>query len=247
MSVNRDTVRWCHVTEVRALRAGTSGTRVQQQLGLRIEKRECRVVRDVTDFWLDQRIGEWTAAFRIVAVKGRPAIGEVRIFPAHDVVDAADGSVPQWPSGEWVSGTLAGVRAAIPTGGVTAKILQDVKPHLMRRLAEHIVRLLYRNQRGRVPPPVLQYFSPYAPPRVRSTRGRKSLSHAFYAQIARDYDDARRTGRPPAQCLMQQHHAPESRVRGWIHRARRLGFLEGPVLHGKASGTFSSNGGKKRR
>jgi hypothetical protein len=31
-----------------------------------------------------------------------------------------------------------------------------------------------------------------------------------------------------------------NQVRGWIHRARRGGFLEGPMLQGKASGTLSA-------
>ena len=229
-SPDTENVRWSVVVNTRALNARISGTEVQKRLGLKIEKQTVRVVQRVADFWIEQRIGDWVAAYRVVASRGRPWIGEVRIFPAGDVVAR--------PEGEWVSGTLAGVLAKVPAGGVTAKILADVKPHRWRRVAEHIIRALYR-ERGIVRMPMLQHFSPYAPKRTRSTRGRKVLPDEFYAQVALEYDEARRAGRPPAKSLMKKYHAPENRVRGWIHRARRGGFLEGPVLQGKASGTLS--------
>jgi hypothetical protein len=222
-------VSWSVVVDTRALNARISGTEVKR-LGLTIAKQTVRVVPRVADFWIEQRIGAWVAAYRVVAAKGRPWIGEVRLFPA--------GDVGARPAGEWVTGTLTGVLAKVPAGGVTAKILADVKPHRWRRVAEHIIRALYR-ERGTTRMPTLQHFSPYTPKRARSSRGRKPLPAQFYADVAREYDAACRAGRPPAQTLMKKYHAPESRVRGWIHRARRGGFLEGPVLQGKASGTLS--------
>jgi hypothetical protein len=221
-------VSWSLVVDTRALNARISGTDAKR-LGVTIEKRTVRVVPRVADLWIEQRIGDWVAAYRVVASHGRPWIGEVRVFPRESVGR---------PAGEWVAGTLAGVLAKVPAGGVTAKILADVKPHRWRRGAEHVIRALYR-ERGPARMPTLHHFAPYKPQRARSTRGRKPLPIQFYLDVAREYDAACRAGRPPAQSLMKKYHAPESRVRGWIHRARRGGFLEGPVLQGKASGTLS--------
>ena len=227
-TADTDRVRFSAVTSTRALREGISGTAVQRELGVTVELQRLRVVRGVADLWLEQRIGEWIAAYRVIAAQGRPWIGEIRIFPADTIFER------ERPKGEWVSGTLAGVRATVPAGGVTARILAEVKPRRWRRIAEQVIRVLYRT-RGRSHP-LLRPFTPYGPKRVRSPRGRKALPAEFYRAIAAEFDAARRAGLPPVKTLMKKRHAQESCVRGWIHRARRDGFLERPVLQEMASG-----------
>ena len=224
-------VKWSLAALPRALDPRTSGTEVRRRLGLKIEKRALQVVRRVEDFWLEERTDDWIAAYRIVAANGRPWIGEIRVFPV--------GTFKQRPEGEWVEGLLAGVRASVPAGGVTGKILAHVKPQRWRRIAEHVIRSLYRDG-AEARKSSLKLFRPYGPKRARSPRGRKALSDAFMEQIAREHTEARDAGVQPTKSLMKKHGAPESRVRGWIHRARRRGFLEKPVLQGTARGTLAA-------
>jgi hypothetical protein len=228
-SSNTGEVKWSVEVGRRALDPRVSGTEVQKRLGLKIEKLEVQVVPRVADFWIEHRTGAWIAAYRIVAANGRPWIGEIRVFPAGDFSER--------PKGEWVEGTLAGVQAPVPIGGLTGKVLADLQPQRWRRAAAHVIRSLYGTPAG-ARMPVMKLFAPYAPKRVHSARGRTPLSDEFYTEIARKYTEALGAGHRPVQTLMKLYKAPENRVRGWIHRARQRGFLERPVLQGKASGTL---------
>jgi hypothetical protein len=65
-------------------------------------------------------------------------------------------------------------------------------------------------------------------PRIRAPRGRpqRGGSAKFYKQIAEAYRQAAAAGLNPIKEIARQNGAPENTVHQWIHRARRLNFLE---------------------
>jgi len=60
---------------------------------------------------------DWTAAYRVVPQDGAPVIAEVRVFPRESGWRMA---------GEW-SGVYLGLHATVPRGGITARLLRQVR------------------------------------------------------------------------------------------------------------------------
>lgn len=81
----------------------------------------------VDNVWMVHPLNaEWAAAYRFV-VHGRDLVpAEMRIYPRE----------PGWDEGEW-SGTVAGYRAAVPAGGLTAAIARQGADFGDRMLERH--------------------------------------------------------------------------------------------------------------
>ncbi len=209
-----------------------------RRLALDVTSRPGRFVRRVSDVWLEQPIDDrWMAAYRIVTGDGRPRVAELRVFPRED------GFVSR-PPGEW-SGGFKGVEAQAPRQGLKKAIINRV------RLQEwttqvRAIRAAWEQQvgpeRARVMKGVLARFGPLPaspPPRTGTPgRGRPALPDEFYATVAAEYVAALEAGRPPVKAIAQRHATSEARVRGWVHRARAKGLLEGRG-QGQALGTLS--------
>jgi hypothetical protein len=72
----------------------------------------------VDEAWLEAAVDEdWLAAYRIVQQEGAPVIAEVRVFPREAGARTA---------GEW-SGSYLGLLAAVPQGGITARLLRTLR------------------------------------------------------------------------------------------------------------------------
>ena len=186
------------------------------------------------DVWLEQPIDDrWMAAYRIVTSGGRPRLAELRIFPLED-----------WerrPRGEW-SGVWKGVDAAAPRQSLTKAVLRRVRPHLWTTQTRAILTWIGQQPGGRQRLDVLARFGlpvpAMAPQTSGSRRGRPPRPDEFYARIAAEYVAALRASRRPIKTIAEKRHEPEPRVRGWIHRARRRGLLEGGgqgTTHGQLS------------
>jgi len=210
-----------------------------ERWGLTVAKQEGRfVIGGVTDVWLERALDtSWIAAYRLVASRGRLRIGEVRVFPAEpDFV--------RRPEGEW-SGVWRGVLADAPPQGLTGRIVRAAgRVHGWAGQLDAILeRLNAQLGSGRVESLLGKRFRlPIPQPKQRTTtrRGRKPKAEEFYAEIARDYVNAIRSGSPsPVQAVAEKHTAKIVRVRGWIHRARVYGFIEGGA-QGKAEGQLSA-------
>lgn len=224
MSPTAPTLRTTHTR--RALPADISDADVRR-LDLTIATQRGRFVRRVSDVWLEQAIDDrWMAAYRIVTSDGRPRVAELRVFPLEPEFKTR-------PEGEW-SGVWQGVEAIAPRRGLTKAVLGGVRLHewtaqtrailasFEQRVGrEHVGVLAEALARFRLPLP--------APPRpaLGSRGGRPRLPDEFYARIAAEYVAALTAGRPPAQTIAKQRREPGPRVRGWIHRARNRGLLEG--------------------
>lgn len=214
------TLRPVHVT--RALSADISDADARR-LDLTVAKQTVNVVRRVTDVWLEQPIDDrWMAAYRIVTSGGKPRVAEVRIFPLEDFATR--------PPGEW-SGGWKGVEATAPRQGLTKEVLGRVRLHEWTTQTRAILAWMEKKLGRQYVEPIMARFGLPLPVAVRATsgsrRGRPSLSDEFYARIAAEYVAALKAGRPPVQAIAKQRRAPEPRVRGWIHRARYRGLLEG--------------------
>jgi hypothetical protein len=184
------------------------------------------------DTWIEVQLGhDWIAAYRLVADHGRAVVGEVRLFPAET----------WWkrPLGGW-SGELLGVRACVPQGGITTRLLRGVRVRAyLRSMSEWLARFRAKH------PEHARFFGwGDDPERVRLPqrhgRGRKGRPHRFYAQLAAEYVRAVNGGshRPIAD-VARRRRLPSGRVRDMIRRARQLELLPEGV-QGRAEGQLTA-------
>lgn len=190
-----------------------------------------RVVAAVNDLWLEVPLDDaWTAAYRLTVVHGKPEVSELRVFPTEP------GFVGR-PPGEW-SGIWRGVGAPVPRRGLTTKLLSQVRVHL--HLGELPAILEYFRERGTTQEQ-LGRFGLNLPtlPAIGSRRGRKPLSDAFLAGVARDYAAALFSkSKRPLRDVADLHETDIAVVRGWVHKARERRLLIGGAW-GKAAGALS--------
>ena len=72
----------------------------------------------IDEAWIEIDLGEaWTAAYRINAQDGTPVIAELRVYPREP-----DNSPGQW------RGAGLGTTAPVPRGGLTARLLRQLRP-----------------------------------------------------------------------------------------------------------------------
>jgi hypothetical protein len=181
------------------------------------------------EFWIEAPIDpEWTVAYRVLPQGGRPVIAEVRIFP----------SVPElgaWRphAGHWEPVQLERMRedlkveAKVPEGGVTARLLRDV------RLGSDFAEGLKAGNR-------YLHLVPAARPRVRRagfrrlkrTREGHGWPDDTLLQAAAFYVE--RGGRRPVADLAKAWSLKPSQARDMLQAAGAKGYLT-PGTQGKTS------------
>lgn len=204
------------------------------RLGLEIKRRPVltAVARDV---WLEVPLVKgWLAAYRFtVDARGRARVAEVRVFPSESAFRSR-------PPGEW-SAEWLGVRASVPSGGLTSAVLKKVRTKIpLRHLGEILTFMRERLGEAFVKRgwPALMGFPMPAVKAAssRGRRGRKPLPDEFLAQIASEY--ATDKSASPIQQLAARHGVPVARARSWVYTARERDFLLGREW-GKPVGVLS--------
>jgi hypothetical protein len=201
----------------------------------------------VKSVWLEMTIGgAWRAAARLGVQEGRLIVAELRVFPRE----------PGRPPGIW-SAEILGSKAAVPPGGLTARLLRQV--HLSE-VPARAQALLASSFRFEAPPGAKIRVEPLAvegipiPQRPRPER-RTGRGDAFYAQLAADYVQAiERGSRQPVKELAKQRSCPRAQIRDMLHEARVRQLLSpgkqgrlGGILTGRATTILRSSQPKRRR
>ena len=205
----------------------------------------------VDDFWFETVLNEqWAVAYRLVAQPEGLAVAEVRVFPNEPAWRAS-----RTPPGEW-SGVLRGTDATVPRGGLTARLLRQVRLDrsvwYCRELVEKMMQRLGKvDQPGH--PAHGRSFVAYALHRggVRSrtmqptphetqggARGRPRLPTRDYMRLATAYKKLLlqgRRGKSLHQALASQLGLTVSRVTNRLARARKYGYLADVAMRGRIS------------
>ena len=206
------------------------------RLGVTAARVSVPVVEAEPDIWIEVPLQQgWMTAFRISAEGRRPRVAEVRVFPREE----------EWksrPRGEW-SALFKGCTAPAPRQGVTKRLLSKVPIHLLPRHLEEVRKMV--SERSSEPSPsttraassgklawtaekilgIIGVREAEAATIKKSTRGRKPLTDEFLAEVARDYVNGLKTGKP-TKTIAQTHGVSPACAGGWVSRARRRGFLE---------------------
>ncbi|HEY3067858.1 MAG TPA: hypothetical protein VGL09_18870 [Methylomirabilota bacterium] len=210
------TGHWHFVDRADARRVGAQMQELEEHV------RKSLVGVNIDDLWLEVPIrdGEWVAAYRVLSQNGTPVIGEVRLFPNER---------NRQNSGVW-SGVLLGPKATVPAGGVTHRLLREL------RVGHHLSEMggiLANIRRQGFEDDVLagHGLAQAAPPAASGRRrGRKPFPDRFYAEVARDYVDAIERGskRPTVEAARRLPLARRQRVRDILHEARQRELLTDP-------------------
>jgi hypothetical protein len=191
----------------------------------------------VPDGWLEAPLGDgWIAAYRLVLQDGHPVLGELRIFPD----DPRQRNARKLP-GRW-RGELDGVTARVPRGGLSARLLRQVRPGFHVR---HLTAFLDQLHRTRP-----ELFTPgrglasigFTRPGQRTgpRRGRPSRPAIFYARLAAAYvASIERGSLHPVRDLARRFRLQPSQARDAVHQARRRGFLTGSGKQGALGGALT--------
>jgi hypothetical protein len=196
------------------------------------QQRKRLVGIETQDIWHEVAVGggAWIAAYRLFSQNGTPVIGEVRLFPKPEEWPDA-----QPPPGSW-GADLLGARAQVPHGGVTHRLLRELKVGLQDKDMAQVFET-FRSMGIEAPPDQASAAAPRSPTGRR--RGRKPFPDRFYAEVARDYVAAidRGSDSPAADVARRRGWDREGRVRDILHEARSRGLLTPPpgvARHGGA-------------
>lgn len=199
-----------------------------------------------TSMWAEVRLdAEWTVSYRVVVQGGSLTIGEVRIFPA-----------AQTRSHEWGAGDLDGLAAAVPPGGLVARLLRAPTPgahlaEIQRTIAWADLEVAYARRRG-----LSRRQAPFSStgmmgslgiekPRNLTTAPRRTqVSHYALAKAAAAYVQALESGsRKTTVAVATRVRVSETKARDMVHRARVAGILEpSRVRQGRPEGRLSDYG-----
>lgn len=188
--------------------------------------------RLVKDVWLEVPLEEaegWLAAYRLVPVKGRPVVAEVRLFPNERRPRRR--STDRWSEepGEWSAAKL-GCKAAAPVRGVSSKALRAVRPSKHMEEFWSLIVPRWKEEIGDEAFTELGFHGAFDEPQNRRP-GRAGYGDFFYAQWAERYAYAAGQTRKPIQLLVQQSPRPAGRtfediyIRDLIRDARKRNLL----------------------
>ena len=230
--------------------AEQAGVPLKEMKRLYAKWKKTNKVRRVTvdDFWFEMVLDdEWAVAYRIVAQPVGLAVGEVRVFPVEQAWREG-----KTPPGEW-SGVLRGTKALVPRGGVTSRLLRQVR---IDRNIWYCLKILkaVTKRRGTVDRPGQpghgRAFVAYALERsgVRTqrmeptpieargrSRGRPRVPAKEYARLARAYQRlvlSGARGKQLHEALASKLGLTLSQVRNRIARGREYGFFGEVPLRG---------------
>lgn len=180
---------------------------------------------DLRSTWVEDCLGGWMVAYRIVSQDGAPVVGEIRIFPFEET---------RKRPGLW-SGELLGAKAKAPHGGITAELLRRI------RVTEPLT----------VAGKILERFRQLAPWHLDAReltaplrrRGPKGHPDRFYAEVAQEYVAAFKAGsRSPAGDVARRRRLTPARIRDLLHEARRRRLLTPATMHGRGGGDVTPRG-----
>ena len=174
---------------------------------------------EICEDWVETPLGDdWVVAVRILPQDGQPVVGELRVFP----------SEPGRPvyGGRW-SAEVLGDKAKVPRGGLTARLLREVRIGESLRFFTsgfrdrhkswlELIGIWPQGRRG------------YTLPSTRnvSRLGRRGKPDIFYANIAKDYVKRVIAGsRSPVKEMAKARRFPPENMRDMVHEARRRGLL----------------------
>lgn len=190
------------------------------------------------------RTEEWVVAYRLVEQGGYPVVAELRLFPAEELF-WKEAALERDP-GQW-SAEFLGQNAKVPTGGITARMVREVKIGEHHRLANEFIRSLKEEHGGlldlpaelepfqrKLPGPtaVISSFEIKKPKNTRRKPhrqlGKGRRPDIIYAELAQQYVRLLEVGsKRPIVELAKQLGIDRSRVRDMIHAARKRGLLDG--------------------
>ncbi len=230
-------------------RVATFVTRMQAEtagVSFRAPSRRLTLAQVVSDEgWVIVALdAEWIAAYRLASQNGGLVVAELRIYPrtaglhAGRVV-AASGQhcarVAVTP-GEW-PGALAGLRAIVPTGGLTSSIVRRARLTRDVNQARDLGAVFWR--RGDTPSRRALLASGAASPepvpqKKAGGAGRPGKRTTFYRRVASVYGEALGRGEPPVQQVARALKLTRPVAGYAVLRARQLGFLPA-TTQGKTS------------
>jgi hypothetical protein len=197
---------------------------MEEHVHLRLRERRGRSpARQIRDAWLELDLGDWIAAWRLFLKQGQLVAGELRLNPKE---------LPYKEPGSW-SAERIGSDALVPEGGITARLLRQVKlsealaarPDLRRKAVEFLGGK--PTSRAETDGETLQEDVPRRP-------GRGGRDVVFLARVAARYVGLCEDGSiKPIEDLRtwldgQGQKFPEPTVRGFLHQARQRGLLTRP-------------------
>jgi hypothetical protein len=178
------------------------------------------------ELWMEVPVGkQWLAACRILPQDGVPVIVELRLYPQN----------PRNTPGRW-AGELAGPRATFPAGGISTKLLRDVRLGLSARAWAYFNEYLRR-----MPKTVAEQLARAAQTDVHAgARRRTGRPDRFYARVAQRYVRLVMKGsRRPNEQIAAQIEESISKVRDFITQARRRGLLTQAPKMGQRGGSLT--------
>jgi hypothetical protein len=221
------------------------GLYAKRELRLETTRRPCETVANYRSLWVETHVTpEWRAAYRLVPQKdGQPVIAELRVFPSEAVPEhvRAEYEPGLRPPGEW-SASVVGSRAIVPAGGLTARLLRQVRmgqdsgymQALMKGTSLGQMAAEYGITLTRTPRPDNEQ-----PPSGGPRRGRPPKPDLVYARLARDYVAACERSTQPVLDLAARSKLPAQRVRDMLHTARNRGLLGGLRSRGARGGILT--------
>lgn len=187
------------------------------------------------DLWVEVDVADcWRAAFRLMSVRGKPVVAEVRLFPRDDY--------PKRPGGQWraeVLGVLAtelegertvgGKKVSFPPLG------NGIDAQLLRRIPFSVTSEYV----GRVSKPVPQEEQ-------EKPRKKGALPEHFYAKLAAAYVARLKAGsRRPLADLARRRKLSYEQIRDAIHTARnQLSLLTKSRVQGQPGGQLTEKAEK---
>jgi len=206
-----------------------------KRLGLKVEEfspthkaEEFGLVLDLS-VWFEASIApRWRVAFRLANQGGQPVIAEVRVFPDEP---------GERPAGRW-SGEY-GVKTKVPPGGITARVLRQIRTQTFRRELSAI-RKRHAEHLGELARSDPSFPLTSAP--SLTTRGRKGRSDRELARIALAYEAAYASGRPAIAAVAKAARLSLTKARDAVHRARTRGLLSPASKRGKGGGLLTPLG-----
>ena len=175
----------------------------------------------VEEVWLPLDLGDhWRACYRLAVQGGAVVVGEVRVFPRE--TGASERLLLS--SGQW-SAEMFGSSATVPPGGITARLLRQVRVGEHHRVADKIVRQVAGDPHPLAQDAAARHgLTTLGPTGAR--RGRPRKPDFFYAQVADRYEAALKRGsRRPAEDVADAMGVSGGQVRQWLYAARDRGLL----------------------
>src|SRR5574337_999626 len=178
--------------------------------------------------WIEHAIGQgWMLAFRVAYQHGAPVISETRIFPC-------DSEHIGRPPGVW-SG-IFGDTPRLPPGGITARLLREVRTTAFRKGLRELVARWDQEVMVALP---LPWVRPPEPSSTKPKRGRPGRSDVELARMARTYAKAYMSGKPPVRAVAETFQISASQARDAVLRARTRGFLSPATKQGRRGGILT--------